>query len=122
MKSTARFSATVVLGTLLCLAASAFGQSSVLGQRASRGSSVMSQTPATLLVLAVGSKPQHLDNHHGNDGCDSNGRDRMRGGSCHSVPEGGSAFVYLALAGLCCLVPMIFRIPRQARPSETKWR
>ena len=113
MKMVARFSAWVVFAGLLCFAPSALGQGSV-SVRVGAGNSVLNYAiPGFLTFNSHGrSEPDHKDG----SGCSNQGQGRDSivrdskgwGGSsaCKSVPEGGATFMYLALAGLCCLAAM----------------
>ena len=125
-----RFSALVALAAFLCFASGAFGQSTFHGQVGS-GTIVLSQTPAAVIALAFGpgGRGGHdhdggngNGNHNGNgngNGCGNQNWGWDQGGGCNQVPEGGTTFAYIALAGLCCLGAAILRIRRQARVSET---
>ena len=115
MKSTPKFLALVLLTASLCLAPSAFGRASVNGKVG--GSFFLSQTATSALVLTLGPGADAWGDR-GDKGCGER-RDRRRGGNCSQVPEGGTTFVYLTLAGLCCLATAIFTIRRRARLPET---
>jgi len=119
MKSRPRFLASALLATFLSIAPSALGQPTANARV--DGSIFLSQTAATVLVLALGP-----GDHWGGDGGDKGGkgcgdrdRDRRRGGNCSAVPEGGTTFVYLTPAGLCCLATAIFTIRRRSRLPAT---
>ena len=107
MKMVARFSAWVVFAGLLCFAPSAFGQGSVSTTKVT-GNSVLNYAKPSFLTLnslVGGLNPDHKDSN----GCNNHGWDnRGWGGStvCKSVPEGGTTFMYLSLAGLFCLGAM----------------
>jgi hypothetical protein len=112
MKMVARFSAWVVLAGLLCFAPSALGQGSVSAEVGS-GNSVLNYATAGFLTFNSPGRPD--PDHKNGSGCsnqgqgrDSVGRDSRGWGSsaCKSVPEGGATFMYLVLAGLCCLGAM----------------
>jgi hypothetical protein len=101
----ARFSAWVFFAGLLCFVPCALGQGSVSAKVAHVGSSVLNYAPPSFLILNSGVgrlDPDHKDSN----GCSNQGRD-SRGWSgsspCRSVPEGGTTFMYLLLAGVFCL-------------------
>jgi hypothetical protein len=55
-------------------------------------------------------------NGGGQNGCSGNQggwNDQVGGGKCTQVPEGGTALMYLLLAGLCCAGAMVLRQQRQ---------
>lgn len=100
----ASFSAWVISAGLLCFAPCAPGQGSISTSRMAQvGNSVLNHGIPSFLIVQP--RVGHLNNDHGN-GCSNQIEDsRAWGGSstCKSVPEGGATFMYLALAGLCCL-------------------
>jgi hypothetical protein len=55
----------------------------------------------------------------GQNGCGQGFNDRVGGGKCTQVPEGGTALMYLLLAGLCCAGAMVLRPQRQAAAPES---
>jgi hypothetical protein len=118
MKSNFRFLASALLASFLCSAPSALGQPTV-NAKVSDGI-FLSQTATTVLVLALG-PGDHWggDGDHGKKGCGDRDRDGRRGGNCSQVPEGGTNFMYLTLAGLCCLATGIFTIRRRTRLPGT---
>jgi hypothetical protein len=134
MKSLSRFSVWVAFAALLCFASSAFGQSKVNVKVTNSRNSVLNSAPAGFLAFAFGPGGDHIiagnrgGNNGGNqggnggsqNGCGSNQgwNDRVGGGRCTQVPEGGTALMYLLLAGLCCAAAMILR-PQQAEVRET---
>jgi hypothetical protein len=105
----ARFSAWVVLAGLLCFAPSAFGQGSVSTAKVAGNSVLNYAVPGFLTFSPVGRvDPGHRDGI----GCSNQdeGRDSRGWGessACKSVPEGGTTFMYLSLAGLFCLGAMV---------------
>lgn len=115
-----KFSALALIAALtaalLCFAPSAFAQGTL---NRNLGGAVLSQNSAGLLVLAL--EPAGGEHHRVRNGCgDRSGWDRDGGGNgCNAVPEGGAAFLYLGLAGLCCLAAAIFTIRRREPASET---
>lgn len=116
MPKSSRFSfslASAIFILILGFAPAALGQSAVSG-RAGSGSIVLSQTLPGLLVFGPAG-PSGSD--HRDRGCDSRQDKR---GKCSSVPEGGTAFAYLALVALGCVAAGIFAIRRQAHLHETK--
>jgi|HubBroStandDraft_1064217.scaffolds.fasta_scaffold00281_3 hypothetical protein len=129
MKSIGRFSAWAVFSGLLCVAPYALGQSSV-SNTAAAGTSVLSNVPAGFLTFVLGPSSDHrIGDRNGNSGCSSEavGREaigRSNGawggnGGCTSVPEGGTAAIYLAVAGLCCLGAMVWRSRQRTGGRET---
>lgn len=115
MKSAARLSVLIVFATLFCFAPIALGRSTVNANFADRGTFLLSNTSSSIFALTFSSglEPKG-DRHHKRGGCDN--RDGGWDGGCTAVPEGGTALVYLSLAGLSCLGAAIFWIRRQARP------
>jgi hypothetical protein len=115
MKSTARFSVLIVFATLFCFAPIALGMSAANANVADSGTFFLSHTSSSLFALTFSSGLEPKGgHHHKRGGCDN--RDGGWDGGCSAVPEGGTAFVYLSLAGLSCLGAAIFWIRRQARP------
>ena len=116
MKLNPRFLPSALLTASLCFAPSALGQPTV-NAKVSNGI-FLSQSATTALVLAFG-PGDHWggDGDHGKKGCGD--RDGRRGGNCSQVPEGGTNFMYLTLAGLCCLATGIFTIRRRTRLPGT---
>jgi len=116
MLKSSRFSfslASAIFILILGFAPAALGQSTL--SRAGSGSVVLSQTLPGLLVFGPAAP---RDSDHRDRGCDARGQDKR--GKCTSVPEGGTAFAYLALVALGCVAAGIFTIRRQARFRETK--
>jgi hypothetical protein len=117
MKSAARFSVLIVFATLFCFAPLALGLSTVSAHSGDGGTFLLSNSSSSIFALTFSSA---LDpkggHHHKRDGCDN--RDGSWDGGCSAVPEGGTALVYLSLAGLSCLGAAIFWVRRQARPRE----
>jgi hypothetical protein len=100
----ARFSAWVVFAGLLCFVPCALGQGSINTTKMARaGNGVLNFAIPSFLIVQP--RVGRVNNDHGN-GC-SNQIEYSRGwggsSTCKSVPEGGATFMYLALAGLCCL-------------------
>ncbi|MGA8273796.1 MAG: hypothetical protein WB919_19695 [Candidatus Sulfotelmatobacter sp.] len=127
MKTKASLSVLVVFGALLCFAPSAFSQSTIKAGAISAGNRVLSNAPAALLTFAFGPGGDPFGNPNGGNGGNGNGCKQSdsnffgsnRGGNCQAVPEGGTSFVYLAFAGLCCLGAMVYRLRRQRSAGET---
>lgn len=137
MKSLVRFSAWIGFAALLCFAPCAFGQGAVNVRVARAGNSVLNYAPASLLAFTLGQRGDHRGGDKDGNGCgnqggggggwDGEGRDDGRGDGgggnggdgCTPVPEGGTALMYLSLAGLCCLGAMVLRSRRQASVRET---
>jgi hypothetical protein len=132
MRSVARVSAWVAFAAILCYAPCALGQGTVGKRMPSAGVSRLSHAPASFLVLSV--VPPIIDGHGGNFGNNGNGGNSCGnqggpigwenggwngwgnggGGGCStSVPEGGSTWMYLFLAGFCCAGALFFRSQRQ---------
>jgi hypothetical protein len=110
----ARFSAWVVFAGLLCFAPCALGQGSISSEVASVGNSVLNAAPSLLIF-----GPQ--SNQH-NNGCNSQERGPRgwESSNCKSVPEGGTTFMYLSLAGLFCMGAMALGSRRRAlRAKQT---
>lgn len=124
MKSVVRFSTWVAFAALFCFASSAFGQGNM--KLANSGNSVLNYAPSGLFVLALGPAGDHgvVVNRSGSgNGCGSQGwNDRGWGGNgggrCTQVPEGGTALMYLFLAGLCCTGAMFLR--QQRNPEHER--
>lgn len=133
MKSVARVSAWVAFAAVLCYAPCALGQGTVGKRIPSAGVSLLNHVPASFLVLIV---PPIIDGHGGNFG---NGGNNGNGGSCGnqggapigwvnggwngggggcstSVPEGGSTWMYLLMAGFCCAGALLSRSKPQDAP------
>jgi hypothetical protein len=105
----ARFSAWLVLAGLLCFVPCALGQgSSSTAKMAQAGNGVLNYSIPGLLIF--NHRVGHVDPDHGSACSNQNEDSRAWGGSsnCKSVPEGGTTFMYLALAGLCCLGAIAF--------------
>lgn len=113
MKS-ARFSVLIVFATLFCFAPMALGLSTVSASSGDSGTFLLSHTSSSIFALTFDSGLGPKNSHHKRGGCDT--RDGSWDGGCSAVPEGGTALVYLSLAGLSCLGAAIFWIRRQARP------
>jgi hypothetical protein len=131
IKSMARIWVWVAFAALLGFASCAFGQDEVnLNVKVMSARNGLLNVPSSFFALALASDHRGGDSLHGN-GCgdrprrDSIGRDHGRwggggnGGGCASVPEGGTAMMYLLLAGLSCLGPVVLRSRRQACARET---
>jgi hypothetical protein len=137
MKSLSRSSVWVVFAALLCFASSAFCQSKINVKVANSGNSVLNSAPAGFLAFTFGPGGNHIiggnrgGNNGGNNGGNQGGNggsqngcgnqgwnDRVGGGRCTQVPEGGTALMYLLLAGLCCAAAMVLR-PQQAEVRQT---
>ena len=127
MKLITRFSVGVAFAALLCFAPSAFGQSPVNIRATGAGYSFLSSTPSGFLAftLSLGGNQGGSSSGCSNEGRNDRGWDgwggggNNGGGGCTSVPEGGTALMYVLLAGLCCLGAMVFRSRRQASLGET---
>ena len=135
IKSLASFSAWVVFAGLLCFAPCAPGQTSVSANVANAGNGVLNYAAPSFLVFTLSPNNDLKDRQDrrvdrgvgstcGNQGGgrDSIGRDFGGWGSisgCTSVPEGGTTFMYLSLAGLCCFGAMVLGARRLSRLRET---
>jgi hypothetical protein len=105
---------------ILCFTPGALAESAVTS-RAGGGSAVLSQASLSQTLpglLVFGPQADLRNSEHNRDGCDARGREKR--GGCTTVPEGGTAFTYLALVALSCLTAGIFMIRRQTRSRETK--
>ncbi len=126
MKFVAKLSAWVVFAALVCFAPGAFGQGVQRNAASGTASNVRYFTPASLLAFTFGPGGGH---NSGGNGCSQGGNggwdDRGRGGrgnngdGCTQVPEGGTATMYLLLAGFCCLGGLILRSRLQAGARKT---
>jgi hypothetical protein len=131
MKSFYRFSMWAAVAVVLCFAPSVFGQSKVNVKVMNSGSGVLHSAPVGFLALTFGPGGNHgfggngggnnggYGGNQGNggnqNGCGNQGwNDRVGGGKCTQVPEGGTALMYLLLAGLCCAGAMALRPQRNA--------
>lgn len=129
MKSASRFSVGMALAALLAFAPGAFAASAG-GHAGNAGVGILNQSPAAVLIFAAdpGNNIRRGDVVNGNDSCDGNqgwGNDNWGwggggwgsggngGGGCSSVPEGGSSYAYLALAGLFCAGAIGFKLRRR---------
>jgi hypothetical protein len=134
MKSVARFSALVAFAALLCFAPYAFSQGPDNVRVAGAGNSVRNYAPSGFLTfaLSLGGNPKGGNPvNGGRNGCGNQGGrggwfgegwfGGGGGGGCAPVPvpEGGTALMYLLLAGLCCVGAMILRSRRPAGVRET---
>jgi len=116
MKSASLSSAWLALAALLCFAPCAFGQNTVIIKTTGVGSNVTNYSPSAFLTFAVGHENNQRPVKFGGDKGGGNGS----GGGANSgypVPEGGTALMYLSLAGLCCLGAVVFRIQRSIEHS-----
>jgi hypothetical protein len=127
MKSVARVSAWMVFAAVLCCAPCAFGQGTVSKGTQRAGVSRLNHASASFLVLSIapiiyGHGSNNGDNGNGGSGCSNQGGPRgwesggwNGGGSgcATSVPEGGSAWTYLFMAGFCCAGGLLLRWQRQ---------
>lgn len=120
-----KLATVAAFAALLCFASGAFAQSTAQGKVSSM---VLSQTPASMMILAFG--PSGHGGHAGGDqwgngnrngngngngnGCGSQDWGWGQGGGCNQVPEGGETFTYLALAGLFCFGAAIFKVRQQS--------
>jgi hypothetical protein len=138
MKSVARVSAWMAFAALLCCAPCALGQGTVGKSVPNAGFSLLNHAPASFLVLAI--VPPYIDGHGSNYGGNNgggggscgnpgggptgwqnggwngwgNGGGNGGGGGCStSVPEGGSTWMYLLMAGFCCAGALLFGSKRQ---------
>jgi hypothetical protein len=128
MKSEARFSAWVVLGVLLCFAPYALGQGVVNKAATGAGNGVFHYVSGSFFATAFAPAGNHKGSGWGGggSGCSNEGRGQNSnlgrdnggwgggngGGGCTAVPEGGTALMYLSIAGLCCLGAMALRSRR----------
>jgi hypothetical protein len=137
-------SGLVAFAALLCFLPSAFGQSRANVQPTSAVHSVLNYAPSSLLAFALTSGSNYYNDGkggkgnnggygnggnggYGNGGYGNGGNGGNGGGcsytqvngKCAAVPEGGTALMYLLLAGLSCLGAMILRSRRQASIPET---
>jgi hypothetical protein len=125
MKSVARFSAFAVFAALLCFAPGAFGQGIVNAKATVAGASVVNYAPsffAFTFGVRDGDHGRRNGNGNGN-GCNNQGgggggwwggnNGNNGGGGCVAVPEGGTTFMYLLLAGLACFGAAALRSRRQ---------
>ena len=141
MKSIARFSGWVVLTGALCFAPCALGQGG-LRHPSSAGSSFLNHTPASFLAFVFGPGTPH--GHGDDDGgsCGNQGGGGWggngwggggwggggwggggwsgsgNGGGCTAMPEGGTALMYLSIAGLCFGGALILRSRRPTGVSR----
>jgi len=114
------FSVWVALAALLCFAPSTLGQTTIHNKVARAGSHVLLYAPSGFFVFrsAPEGDRRRGGNGGGGTGCGGNGdgnerfSDQGGGGKCEQVPEGGSALMYLLLAGLCCSGGMLLRLRR----------
>lgn len=117
----ARFSAWVIFGGLLCFAPCALGQGSVSAKAAYAGNSVLNFALPGFLTLEC--PAGRLDPYHkDSSGCSNQGRDTRGWGenTCKSVPEGGTTFMYLLLAGLFSVGAMALGLRRRGlRAKQT---
>lgn len=138
MKSITRFSVGMVFAGLLCFAPCAFGQGTVGTKAPGVGYNLLKNVslksaPVSFLAFRLGPHDFWRGDHGGSSGgCssqDSNYRRSEAGGwrgdsngasGCTSVPEGGTALMYVLLAGLGCLGAIAFRSRRAASLGETK--
>lgn len=110
-----------VLAFLVCLTSASFAKTSQVPASASwisgaasisASSTLLTLQPATLVFNGPG-KP-------GNNKDDNNKkRKKDGGGGIVAVPEGGSAFFYLGLAGLACLGALYFTRRRTLENQPT---
>jgi hypothetical protein len=138
MKSVARLSEWIVFTALLCFATSAFGQGAASLKVTGAGDRVLNHMPASFLAVVFDHGHGHGDGGNGNGGNGNGGNGNGYGGSngcsggdsgawddgnggnkCAPVPEGGTALMYLSLAGLCCFGAMALRSWRQTGMRET---
>lgn len=133
MKSVARVSAWMAFAAVLSCAPCALGQGTVLKSMSHAGVNLLNHTPASFLVFSIA--PPGIygsgNNNHGNNGSGGNGCSNQGspkgwnggdwnggwngggGGCATSVPEGGSTWIYLLLAGFCCAGGLFLRSQRQ---------
>jgi hypothetical protein len=149
MKSFCRFSAWAAVAALVCFAPAAFAQNKVNVRVTNSGSGILNMAPAGFLAFGFGPGGNRGGNNGGNNGgynggnnggyggnggnggsqggnggsqngCGGQGfNDRVGGGKCAQVPEGGTTLMYLLLAGLCCAGAMVLRPQRQAAAPES---
>lgn len=109
--------ASAIFILMLGFTPATLAQSTVSGRTGS-DSIVLSQTLPGLLVLGPHADLRNSD-HHDHDGCAAQGRGQDKSSNCTAVPEGGTAFAYLALVALGCLATGIFT-SRRRHARETK--
>ena len=132
MKSITSFPAWVAFAALLCFAPSAFGQGTSNIKATGSGYTFLNAAPSSFLAFTLGPRAPRSGNQGANNGCGNQGwADRgwdgwawggggnNGGGGCSSVPEGGTALLYVLLAGLCCAGAIVVRSRRKASLSET---
>jgi hypothetical protein len=116
--------ASAIFIFLLCCSPGALGQS--FNNRAGSGGMVLSHTSLALFVFGPqaslrDSDLRNRDNNNNNNNNNKNGcsaQARGKNNNCTTVPEGGTAFAYLALVALGCLATGIFMTRRQARETR----
>jgi len=121
VKAIPGFSVSVVFAALLCFAPSTLGQTTIHNKVTSAASDVLLYAPSGFLVFRSAPDGDHRrgGNGGGGNGCGGNGggderfSDQGGGNKCEQVPEGGSALMYLLLAGLCCMGGVWLRFRRQ---------
>lgn len=124
MKSVARLSGGIVLAALLAFAPSAFGRSANL--TVAGAVSVSHVVPGFLTFAFDGRGGNSWDNNgngcsqgkNGNDWGWGWGQGGNNGGKCQSVPEGGTALMYVVLAGLACFGAIVLRSRRQGDAQD----
>jgi hypothetical protein len=104
MNSLTKFSLRLVLATLFCFAPGAFAQGRTNPPLASHVRTVTSYAFTSTFLFDPIDKGE--DKNHN---CDPHGRNK-----CAAVPEGGSALIYLLLAGVTCFGAMVLRSRRQS--------
>jgi hypothetical protein len=117
MRSVWRFSALVFFAALLCFLPCAFGQGTANIQSTGPGNRVLNYVPSSFLAFAPGSGG--LGDWHRRDPPPPPPPICKSDKGCAAVPEGGTAVMYLLLAGLSCLGAMALRSRRQACVRET---
>jgi hypothetical protein len=130
MKCVAGLSAWLAFAAVLCFAPSALGQSPLMRVPVA-GFAVSSNATAGFLALTLGPAGRGGNNQNPGNGCSNQGgpkgwdsRSSSAGadwgaGCSTSVPEGGSALMYLILAALCCVGALRLRSPRQASVRQS---
>ena len=101
--------AALTIFTFMGFAPRALAQGTVSGPVKS-ANVALSHVSAGLLVLAPAPGHDHP--------CVNRGRDQR--GGCTAVPEGGTTFLYLLVAGLCCVATAMFAMGRQSQPRQTE--
>jgi hypothetical protein len=136
MKSVARVSAWMVLAAVLSCAPCAFGQGTTSKGTQKAGVSLSNHAIASFWALSIApavvyghrsNNGNNGNNGNGGNGCSNQGGPRGwessgwnggGGGCATSVPEGGSAWMYLLMGGFCCAGGLFMRSQAQNRPAS----